>query len=445
MPITIQTDFTKIIGKIKPMHAVGQPPYPYMDASHLHYLTEAHIPYSRLHDMGGWFGGNMYVDVPNIFRDEDADPNLESSYDFACTDVLIKDMYEAGVKPIYRLGSTIENFAAVKSYRIYPPKDYDKWASVCEHIVRHYNEGWNNGFHYGIEYWEIWNEPEDGPNNQTWYGSDYDYFELYDVTAKKLKAAFGDSIKVGGYASCNMIGLLDTPEKYGLVGEKPRDSTYRIYFTKYAEKFFTYINEHNAPIDFFSWHSYASLEENVLISKALQSFLKQYGHEGLETQLNEWNNAWQREYRGTSYAAAQAAAFILAMQNCPTDMMCYYDARMDVSCFGGMFNPLDCKPLPLYYGFKAFGELYALGQQAQCTFDNNDNTLFAVAATDGAGRNALMIANIGESVCVDTGFTDGNMVAYLIDAEHPMTKLGAVNRHVQIGQNQTLLLTNTEF
>ena len=31
---------------------------------------------------------------------------------------------------------------------------------VCKHIVMHYNDGWNDGYHYNIAYWEIWNEPD---------------------------------------------------------------------------------------------------------------------------------------------------------------------------------------------------------------------------------------------------------------------------------------------
>ena len=37
------------------------------------YMTEAGIPYSRLHDVGGWMGGGLYVDIPNLFRDFDAE------------------------------------------------------------------------------------------------------------------------------------------------------------------------------------------------------------------------------------------------------------------------------------------------------------------------------------------------------------------------------------
>ena len=64
----ITIDVNNVIGKIKPMHGVGQPPMIGTDTDTFHYLTEANIPYARLHDVGGWFGGNLFVDIPNIFR-----------------------------------------------------------------------------------------------------------------------------------------------------------------------------------------------------------------------------------------------------------------------------------------------------------------------------------------------------------------------------------------
>lgn len=84
--------------KIKPMHAGGQPPVT-SDASdrYFHYLTEAGIPYSRLHDVNGAFGGYKYVDIPNIFRDFSADVDDPESYDFTFTDLLLKQLVNAGV------------------------------------------------------------------------------------------------------------------------------------------------------------------------------------------------------------------------------------------------------------------------------------------------------------------------------------------------------------
>ena len=39
------------------------------------------IPRSRLHDCCGKWGGTYFVDVPNIFRDFDADENDPQNYD----------------------------------------------------------------------------------------------------------------------------------------------------------------------------------------------------------------------------------------------------------------------------------------------------------------------------------------------------------------------------
>ena len=148
-----------------------------------HYVTEAGIPYSRLHDVGGVFGGGRFVDIPNVFRNFDADETDPKNYDFTFTDHLITALVEAGVEPYYRLGITIENQAYIKAYHTYPPKDPEKWARICEHIIRHYTEGWAEGFRYKITYWEIWNEPE-VQDKMMWCGTDEEYYRLYDVSAK---------------------------------------------------------------------------------------------------------------------------------------------------------------------------------------------------------------------------------------------------------------------
>ena len=205
-------DFSEKMGAIKAMHGVGQPPLLGTDTSYFRYLKEANIPYSRLHDVAGWWGGNMFVDIPNIFRDFDANENDPASYDFVFTDILIAGLIENNCQPVFRLGITIENFHRIKSYRIFPPRDPAKWARICEHIIRHYNEGWADGFSYGIEYWEVWNEPDNGPtseSNHMWQGSQEEFFELYRVTSKHLRACFGNKIKIGGYASCGFYSQLN--------------------------------------------------------------------------------------------------------------------------------------------------------------------------------------------------------------------------------------------
>ena len=66
---TIKIDPKQTVKRIKPMHAGGQPPVNAQATDvYFHYLTEAGIPYSRLHDVGGAFGGGKFVDIPCIFQ-----------------------------------------------------------------------------------------------------------------------------------------------------------------------------------------------------------------------------------------------------------------------------------------------------------------------------------------------------------------------------------------
>ena len=149
--LNVRLNTEKVIKKMKPIHGGGQPPIGGKGMTEFfHYMTEAGIPYSRLHDVGGPFGGNRYVDIPNIFRDFDADENDPANYDFYFTDEYIGAIQKTGCEAYYRLGITIE--WGSKKYFTAPPKDAAKWARICEHVIRHYNEGWANGFHHNIQY-----------------------------------------------------------------------------------------------------------------------------------------------------------------------------------------------------------------------------------------------------------------------------------------------------
>ena len=365
--------------RIKPMHGIGQPPFFGIDFSRVsRWLTPAGIPFSRLHDVGGWFGGNLFADVPNIFRDFDADPQDPASYDFTFTDMLIKALVDGGVEPFFRLGVTIENFARYKSYRIHPPKDYAKWTEICAGIVRHYNEGWAGGFRYGIRYWEIWNEPEnhvDPALNEMWTGTAEQYYELYDVSAKRLKALFPE-IKVGGYASCGFYALRNPGD--------PRSD----YFLTFFDGFLDYIRAHGSPLDFFSWHSYAGIEETAEFARYARRKLDEAGLTDCETTCNEWNPS--HELRGTFRHAALICGWMLRMQNEPVDSAMFYDARFGLSVYGGLFDPMKDETYPAYDAFLAFGELYKRGRQLP--YETGIPGVYGVLA-EGEDDRCLVIAN----------------------------------------------------
>ena len=382
----ISVNFSKETGVIKPMHAVGQPPFIGMDFSMCDYLKKAHIPYSRLHDVGGAYGRNVFVDIPNIFRDFSADVNNPESYDFAFTDVLITALIERGIEPFFRLGVTIENFCKIKAYNIYPPKDYNKWAQICEKIIRHYTEGWANGFNYKITYWEIWNEPdnyEDPLENQMWRGTAEDYYRLYDVASKHLKENF-PHLKIGGYASCGFYAITESKTEFGACSPRYQ------YFVDFFDGFLEYIKAHNCPLDFFSWHSYTDIKANIIWTEYVRKRLDEIGYTHTEHTLNEWN--CRPDLKSTVKHAALTCAMMLALQNTSLDSAMFYDARCGMSRYSSMFDCMTYRPLPTYYSFVAFGELYCRVNQV-CIGELPDG----VYACGAKGNDAcLVISNVNE-------------------------------------------------
>ena len=429
---TASINFEKVVGKIKPMHGIGQPPMPGVSTELFPYLTRANIPFSRLHDVGGWLGHGLYVDIPNIFRNFDADENDPASYDFAFTDPLITGLFSAGCAPYFRLGVTIENEHMRRSYRIFPPKDFEKWARVCEHIIRHYNEGWANGFRYGITYWEIWNEPDDCYQMETsamWKGTKEEYYRLYSVTARHLKATFGNKIKVGGYGHCGVYEYEKDKALEGIAKE-----TYIYDFTiNFFHEFLSYQKETGAPIDFFSWHVYdnchpTTKEDFTVIREHaayVRKMLDHYGYFGTEHHLNEWNLWTDRGHRDLPIAAAKTLGFMLMMQNTSTDLMCYYDGGLGYSAYGGLFNPDTGHPYRAYYALAMFGKLYALSEQVEA--HSSDAGVHLLAARKGR-RAVVVLSNPGaEPVSLQLaiqGFPTTEAQVLRIDEENRYTATG---------------------
>ena len=419
-------DFTSPTGKIKPMHAINNAPMHWTFCDTFHYLTEAKIPYSRLHDTGGLMGGGIFVDIENIFPLFHADPEDPKNYDFGFTDHLLKELCAAGVKPFYRLGCTIENYhPSIGPRRSIPPTDPHKWAVICEHIIRHYNEGWADGYRMDIEYWEIWNEPDNEPvaaENPMWKGSMEEYFTLYEVTANHLKACF-PHLKIGGYASCGFYEILNTSAA-AHSGVSSRTG----YFIEFFEKFLAHITTegHEAPLDFFSWHSYAGIRENIAFAAYAREMLDKFGFTETESILNEWNPGIHR--RGTLADAAYIGSMMVALQNASVDLLMYYDGSME-SSYGGMFNPLTRTPFKAYYAFYGFGQLYGLGYQYPIEgeeYGRVTDTVYALAAGNAdASRRAVLLFNIGGETTVTA--PDGEWTLLVLDESHDLTPVGTVH------------------
>ncbi len=401
-PVTIKADFSRTTGAVKPMHGIGQPPMIGWDwYSMFLYLREAGIPFSRLHDVGGHHGRNVFVDIPNIFRDFEADENDPKNYDFAFTDELLNSLVKNGVEPFFRLGVTIENRSDIRAYRIFPPKDYAKWARVCEHVIRHYTEGWANGYKWKIRYWEIWNEPDNdtgiadntywkGPGtpyksfNAMWAGTWQQYMEFYDVVSKYLKGRF-PHLKIGGYASCGFYAAANSPA-VAAANSSPRTQ----YFVDCYLEFLKFAKERKSPLDFFSFHTYSDVKEALRqIDWGIET-LHQYGFTNTETTVNEWLPRVSAESLGTASQASAICAEMIGMQHSKLDSAMIYDGRCGMGNYSPLFDPATRKPRKAYYALKAFNEAYKLKTATAVSVSNPE--IHALAAGTEKG-GVILIAN----------------------------------------------------
>ncbi len=424
-----RVDFSKRVGAIKALHGVNNSPIRLN--REIPEMREAGIPYVRLHDSIGWYGGAKFVDIQNVFPNFDADPNDPASYDFAMTDAYIASLVKSGVKIFYRLGSTIENNWRIKAYRIYPPKDNLKWAKICEGIIKHYNEGWANGFHYNIEYWEVWNEPENPP---MWQGTKEEFFELYKVAAMYLKKRF-PNIRVGGYAGCGFYAV-----------NRPNMSPFYKGFVTWFEDFVKFTKANSIPFDFFSWHLYTrDPEEVALHANYVRETLDKGGLQKVENIFNEWNlhtlngNAQERQ---TNSGAAFTAATFCVLQASSVDKAMYYDA-LPTRSYCGLFDFPNQRPTKTFFAFKAFNKLYELGQAVECD-SSRDMGIYVCAAMskDGSKRMALVVNNSDSAKRVKTIFEGKVTRCVVIDADFTFTEYNCIaqNGTLQMSPKSVVLL-----
>ena len=411
------------VGPVKRMNAVNNGPR-INNAEQVYtgttgYFKAANVGYSRNHDAAGAGAyGEHVVDISIIFPDFSKNPNKPESYDFTLTDRYVKSIQDAGVEVFYRLGQAIEN-QPLKKYNIYPPKDNKKWAVIAEHIIRHYNEGWADGFHYNIKYWEIWNEPNLEWDNdkwktdpRCWAGSPEQFYDFYEVAAKHLHACFPD-LAIGGPA---------------MSGTDPGMRTVPVWY----ERLLSEMQRRGVPIDFFAWHIYES-DPTVYVdySNQVRALLDKYGYTGAESFLNEWNyiKSWTDDYPYSMKAmvSPKAGAFVCAAmqegQNCPTDMMMYYD-WCPSSNFNGLFDNRTSAPLWSYWALYSWGKLKTLGTQVKAE-SSYPSDVRVTAARDSEGRLGILVsryvlddnitAPMDVTVRLASGSFDGKVRCHITD------------------------------
>ena len=379
----ITVDFNKKSGKIKPLHGInGGPrsggynlPYDFSEE-----FSEMAVPFVRVATAPGEYGLNQFIDVHAIFPDFSADESLEESYNFLPTDLYIASVKATGANIVFRLGECREPY----SRRLYTRLKIspEKWASICEHIIMHYNEGWASGFKLGIKWWEIWSGA-DSPDG--FGGTAEEYYELYRITANRLHERF-PKIKIGGYG----MG--------GFYSQNRLDATEEMKsYVPFMQKFFSYITreETYAPLDFFTWCCHTSSPDELAMHvKYARNFLDGQGLKRTKSVVAEYNTAPRSDSLPAlrpSFPSELGAALILAQKN-SLDMMFY--ATSDAgSRMNGLYSIDDRETHRHYAAYNvmcAFGKLYKLGTAVESAGDYR-REIYSLAAVGGDEAKIMIV------------------------------------------------------
>jgi len=181
--------------------------------------------------------GARYVRFHAIFHDEvgvyDEDEKGNPVFNFSYVDQIYDGLLAEGVRPLVEISFMPRKLAAREAIHpfwykqnVAPPKDYARWDLLIHEFAQHLVE------RYGIEevaqwYFEMWNEP----NIDFWAGEpkQVTYFELYDHTARALKAV-SPRLRVGGPATAA---------------------------AHWVPEFLSHASQEHVPVDFVSTHGYA--------------------------------------------------------------------------------------------------------------------------------------------------------------------------------------------
>ncbi|MFC0181721.1 GH39 family glycosyl hydrolase [Pseudarcicella hirudinis] len=213
--VSVQVDLSKENGKLNPIWSwfgYDEPNYTYMKdgkklLTELSQLSKTPV-YVRVHSLLVTGDGKAALKwgSTNVYTE---DQNGNPVYDWKIIDKIFDTFIERGMKPIAQIGFMPEalsskpqpyrhfwkpgdNYNDIYTGWAYPPKDYQKFATLVAKWVQHSID------RYGKKeveswYWELWNEPNIG----YWKGTVEEYIKLYDYTAHAVKSVL-PTAKIGG-------------------------------------------------------------------------------------------------------------------------------------------------------------------------------------------------------------------------------------------------------
>jgi xylan 1,4-beta-xylosidase len=270
----------------------------------------------------------LYHDDMFVYRE---DENGEPVYNFQYVDELFDKLLDIGIRPFVEFGFCPGDLATVRGTVFWwkangsPPKDYARWAELVRRTVLHWIE------RYGLAevrqwYFEVWNEANLAPFFQ---GTRSQYFQLYEITARTIKA-IDPALRVGGPATSNFVpdarfdGETEDIACHAAV-LKADDLDALDWQPVWVEKFLQFCHERGLPVDFVSAHPYPTdwaLDEHGQGRKStrgvdatprdmalLQRIVRASAYPDAEIHLTEWNSS--SSPRDFTHDYLQAATYVV--------------------------------------------------------------------------------------------------------------------------------------
>lgn len=187
----------------------------------------------------------------------------KGKYNWTKLDKMFRAILDTGAKPLPAICFKPKRLFPELNHDIVEPSSYPEWDKLIYELVKHCKQQ-----NFGIEYWEVGNEPNAGdPAGCPYRFTPENYVKYYKHTATAILKA-DPGAKVGGPALAR-------------------------WFSPIGDELIKYCGENNFPLHFFSWHLYN--DDTEIFREGIRKYKKLLGQypclKNTETMITEWNQS----------------------------------------------------------------------------------------------------------------------------------------------------------
>lgn len=283
-------------------------------------------------------------------------------------DKVIDNILATGSEVYFRFG------ASQNDDNKFPEEGTEEWTqflqdltTMAEHIVMHYDFGWDDGYYNTLDYFEIWNEPD---LQDFWPNTANQYYEMYNSVSKAVEK-LDPTLPIGGPT------LTTLNDDDGI-----------------EESFIKYVKENDCPLDFYAYHFYPSNNcdpyDYSRWAYHLHSILEDYGYGDVPMMLSEYGtvlfnpNAFSM---ADSAEASYLASLMMYLQDTPVEKANIYNRLIQTNEDGS------ATITKTGYGYKAMGQMNQTENRLAVTGGDKNGMAVMAGINDTEDQINVLISN----------------------------------------------------